>query len=150
MLSNCLALTYTLNSLIFSIYSYSGDYLTSVTVGGRSASYNYTSNGDLTGVQFASGERRIWTYDEMNFLNGSTVYNEDNILASIGLSQNWNGRITMTTQPQNVTAELLYDTTGKVISGTLPGGVRLVEETSVAAASTLKSYKFGDQVSLFL
>ena len=142
-----LSLNLYIKFLIFSIYSYSGDYLTSVTVGGRSALYNYTSSGDLTGVQFASGERRIWTYDEMNFLNGSTVYNDDNILASIGLSQNWNGRITMTTLPQNVTAELLYDTAGKVISGTLPGGVRLVEETSVA--STLKSYKFGDQVSSF-
>ena len=86
----------------------------------------------------------------MNFLNGSTVYNNDDILASIGLSQNWNGRITMTTLPQYVTAELLYDTAGKVISGTLPGGVRLVEETSVAVGSTLKSYKFGDQVSSFL
>ena len=132
--------------LIFSIYSYSGDYLTSVTVGGRSTLYNYSSGGDLTGVHFASGERRTWTYDEMNLINGTTVYNEDIILASIGLSQNWNGRITMTTQPQNVTAELLYDTTGKVISGTLPGGVRFVEETSVAAGSTVKSYKFGDQV----
>ena len=133
----------------FSIYSYNGDYLTSVTVDGHSSLYNYSSSGDLTGVRFASGLSRIWTYDEMNLLNGSSVYNEDSdILASISLSHNWNGRITMTTQPQNVTVDLLYDTSGRVIASASPGEVWFMEVSTIAADSTMKSYMFGDQVSI--
>ena len=133
----------------FSIYSYNGDYLTSVTVDGHSSLYNYSSSGDLTGVHFASGLSRIWTYDEMNLLNGSSVFSEDSeVLASVGFSHNWNGRVVMTTQPQNVTVELLYDTSGKVIASASPGEVWFMEVTSVVDDSRMRSYIFGDQVSV--
>ena len=87
----------------------------------------------------------------MNLLIGSAIYNEnDEVLASVSLTHNWNERITMTMQPQNVTTELLYDTSGRVISATIPGsqGLQFVELTSVVSDSTVKSYIFGDQVSV--
>ena len=120
-----------------------------MTVDGHSSLYNYSSSGDLSVVHFASGLSRIWTYDEMNLLNGSSVFNADgDVLASIGLSHNWNGRVVLTTKPQNVTIELLYDTSGKVIASASPGDVWFMEVTSVIADSTIKSYMFGDQVSI--
>ena len=87
----------------------------------------------------------------MNLLTGSAIYNEDgDLLASVSLSRNWNGQITMTIQPQNVTTELVYDTSGRVFSATTPGsdGLQFVEITSVVSDSTVKSYMFGDQVSI--
>ena len=134
-------------SFVFSIYSYSGDYLTSVTVDGQSSMYNYSSSGDLTEVHFASGLRRKWTYNEMGLLNSSSAYNGDVFLASIGLSRSWNGKITVTTQPQNVTVELMYDTLGRVVSSASPGEVPVKELTSITTDSTVKTYLFGDQVS---
>ena len=101
-------------------------------------------------MQYASGIRRTWTYNEMNLLTESAIYNEDNdLLASISLTYNWNGRVIMTKQPQNVTTELVYDTSGRVISATIPGsdGLHFVEISSIVSDSMVKSYMFGDQVS---
>lgn len=133
-----------------SIYSYSGDYLTSISIGNHSSAYNYSTHGDLISIQYASGLRRTWTYDEMYLLSGSTIYNqEDDLLAAIDLTHNWNGRMTMTMQPQNVTTELVYDTLGQVIAS-LPqnsDSIHFVEMSTVVSDSVIKSYMFGDQVS---
>ena len=120
-----------------------------MTINGRSSLYNYSSNGDLTSIEYASGLRRTWSYDKMNLLSESAMYTvEGDLLASIGLTNYWNGRITMTLQPHNVSTELIYDTSGRVISATTPGsnGVQFTELTSIISDSTIKSYKFGDQV----
>lgn len=124
-----------------------------MTIGDHSSTYNYSSSGDLTSTQYASGLRRIWTYDEMNLLSGSALYNKENdLLSSIGLTLNWNGRVTMTMQPRNVTTELIYDTSERVISATIlgSGGLKFLEVTSSVSDSTVKSYIFGDQVSIEL
>ena len=89
----------------------------------------------------------------MNLLSGSALYNKENdLLSSIGLTFNWNGRVTMTMQPRNVTTELIYDTSERVISATIlgSGGLKFLEVTSSVSDSTVKSYIFGDQVSIEL
>ena len=130
-----------------SVYSYDGEYLASVTVGGRTSLYNYSTDGYLVGIHYASGLRRTWTYDKMHLVNGSAMYNKDgDLLASIRLSHNWNRKFIITTQPKNLTFEVVYDTFGRVISATTPKGTRFVEVTSMISDSTIKSYMFGDQV----
>lgn len=120
-----------------------------MTVDGLTSSYDYSSNGDLTAIQYASGLKRIWTYNEMHLITGSAVYNEDDdLLASIDLTLNWNGMITMTLQPQNLTTKLLYDTSGRVISAASLGGPQFVEVASAVTNSVVKSYLFGDQVRM--
>ena len=86
-------------------------------------------------------------YDEMHLLSGSAVHNpEDDLLAAIDLTQNWNGRVTMTIRPQNVTTELVYDTLGQVIAS-MPQSTHFVEVSTMVSNSVVKSYVFGDQVS---
>ena len=120
-----------------------------MTANGQISLYNYSSGGDLTAIKYASGLTRIWTYDGINLVNGSALYNENSdLLASISLSHNWNGKVAMITQPQNLSTELLYDTSGRVFSTSTPSGHRFVEITSVTLGSITKSHKFGDQVSM--
>lgn len=86
----------------------------------------------------------------MHLLSGSAVHNpEDDLLAAIDLAHNWNGRVTITMQPQNVTTELVYDTLGQVIAS-MPqnsGSTHFVETSTMVSDSVVKSYMFGDQVS---
>ena len=136
--------------MFVSIYSYNGDYLTSISIGNHSSAYNYSTHGDLISIQYASGLRRTWTYDEMYLLSGSAIYNqEDDLLAAVSLTHNWNGRMIMTMQPQNVTTELVYDTLGRVIASSPQnsGSSHFVETSTVVSDSVIKSYMFGDQVS---
>ena len=122
--------------------------MSSVRVGGHTSFYNYSADGYLVGIHYASGLRRAWTYDQMHLVNGSAVYNEDgDLLTSIGLSYNWNGQVIMTTQPHNLTSVFLYDIFETVISATTSRGHRFVEVTSTVSDSTIKSYVFGDQVN---
>ena len=122
----------------------------SISTGDHSSAYGYNTHGDLISIQYASGLRRKWTYDEMHLLSGSAVHNpEEDLLAAIDLTQNWNGRVTMMVRPQNVTTELIYDTLGQVIAS-LPqnsGNTFFVEMSTVVSASLVKTYMFGDQVS---
>ena len=118
-----------------------------MTVGDHTSFYNYSADGYLVGIHYASGLRRAWTYDQMHLVNGSAVYNEyGDLLTSIGLSYNWNGQVVMTTQPRNLTSEFLYGIFETVISAKTSRGHRFVEVTSTVSDSTIKSYLFGDQV----
>ena len=118
-----------------------------MSIGDHSSAYSYSINGDLISIQYASGLRRMWAYDEMHLLSGSAIYNqEDDLLAAIDLTHNWNGRVIMTMQPHNLTTELIYDTSGQVIAQRF-GSLHFVEISSLISDSVVKSYMFGDQVS---
>ncbi len=122
----------------------------SIYIGDYSSTYGYSTDGDLINIQYASGLRRKWTYDEMHLLSGSTVINpEDDLLAAIELTRNWNGRVKMMVRPQNVTTELVYDTVGQVIASRPQNSdsTYFMEMSTVVSASVVKSYVFGDQVS---
>ena len=134
-----------------SVYSYSGDYLTSVAVGNRMSTYNYSSSGYLTGIQYASGLRRTWSYNELHLVTGTAEYNvEGDLMSSIEVTPRWNGRFKMTAQPQNLTTEILYNVNGGTCSFATPNTLPYVEKTSVIAGTTVKTSIYGDQVCLLL
>jgi len=99
-----------------------------VTMGSESAMYTYNDEGDLLSVVYASGERRTLQYDENNLLSVSESYsaNED-LVASMKLTNSWNGKALMTIQPYNRTLQLVYDTFGEVISATTEEGIPLTQ-----------------------
>ena len=140
---------YRSNFVFCSSYSYSGGYLVSVTVGNNTATYNYTSDGDLSEAIFSSGMRRTWGYDSNRLLCHSTVNSESGeLLAALNMTNNLNGKATLTMLPKNSTNELVYDTNGAIISSTTDSDIMFTEvETIVPGSNTLiKSHMFGDQV----
>ena len=134
------------------MYSYSGDYLTSVAVGNRASSYNYSSSGYLTGILYASGLSRTWSYSENHLVTGTAEYNEDgDLLSSIEVTPRWNGRFRMTTLPQNITTEILYNVNGGTSSFLTPKSPPYVEKISeISPGTTVKTYMYGDQVCMLL
>lgn len=134
-----------------SSYSYSGDYLMSVTIGSNSASYNYTSDGDLSAATFASGMKRSWVYDNNRLLCRSAVNSESGeLLASLDVTNDFNGKATITMFPKNKTNQIVYDTTGAILSSSTDNDVMFTEVETVVPGSEMriKSHMFGDQVRL--
>ena len=133
-----------------SSYSYSGDYLVSITIDNSTASYNYTNDGDLAEATFASGMRRSWRYDSNRLLCHSAVNSENGeLLAALDMTNDLNGKATITMFPKNSSNEIVYDTKGAIVSSTTDSDIKFTEiETVVPGSETLiKSHMFGDQVN---
>lgn len=123
----------------------------SVTIGNNSASYNYTSDGDLSEAIFASGMKRSWVYDSNRLLCHSAVNGENgDLLASLDVTNDFNGKATITTFPRNRTNEIVYDTAGAILSSSTDSDVMFTEVETVVPGSEvrMKSHMFGDQVKL--
>ena len=121
----------------------------SVTIGDNSATYNYTSDGDLSEATFASGMKRSWTYDSNRLLCRSAVNSESgDLLASLDVTNNFDGKATITMFPKNMTNEIVYDTTGAILSSSTESDVKFTEVETVVPGSEMmmKSHMFGDQV----
>lgn len=134
--------------LIYSLYSYSsaGTLLLSVTIGGSTTEYNYNNAGDLTHIFYASGSKRTFQYNSNSLLSLSEQHSTSGeLLSSVTFLHNWNGKLTIIKQPENITRYLLFDTTGDILA---------TEEQEMApifevhtADVTYTKVVFGDQVS---
>ena len=132
--------------LVFSLYLYSddGQYLTNVTVGQNSTSYTYSTEGDLIETNEASGERKTLEYDEYKLFRGSSKFNQDGeVLASMTLEQDWNGKVNVAIEPTNTSLEIVYDSYGRLISTGLSDEVPL---RLVTPNPNTKMLKRGDEV----
>lgn len=123
----------------------------SATIGNGSATYNYTSDGDLSEAIFASGMKRSWIYDSNRLLCRSAVNGENGeLLASLDVTNDFSGKATITMFPKNATNEIVYDTTGAILSSSTDSDVKFTEVKTVVPGSEMrmKSHMFGDQVKL--
>jgi hypothetical protein len=123
----------------------------SVTIGSNSASYNYTSNGDLSEAIFASGMKRSWVYDSNRLLCRSAVNSENgDLLASLDVTNDFNGKATITMFPKNKTNQIVYNTDGAILSSSTDSDIMFTEVETIVPGSEMrmKSHMFGDQVKL--
>ena len=99
-----------------------------VTVGDSSTTYFYNDQGDLININYASGSYSTLQYDSNSLLSGTESYSDSGeLIESVSLSYNWNGKVWKTIQPNNLTQEIVIDTSGTVIAITTDNGIPLVE-----------------------
>ena len=93
--------------------------------------------------------KRSWTYDSNRLLCRSAVNSESgDLLASLDVTNNFDGKATITMFPKNMTNEIIYDTTGAILSSSTESDVKFTEVETVVPGSEMmmKSHMFGDQV----
>ena len=133
--------------LIYSLYSYSttGTLLLSVTIGGSTTEYNYNDEGDLTHILYASGNKKTFQYNSNSLLSLLEQHSTSGeLLSSVTFLHNWNGKLTLIKQPENITRHLWFDTTGDILATEEQDMVPIFEVH--AADTTFTKVVFGDQV----
>ena len=138
---------YTRYFLIYSLYSYSstGTLLLSVTIGGSTTEYNYNDEGDLTHIFYASGNMRTFQYNSNSLLSLHEQHSTTGeLLSSVTFLHNWNGKLTLIKQPENITRHLWFDTTGDILATEEQDTVPIFEVHT--ADTTFTKVVFGDQV----
>ena len=121
----------------------------SVTIGDQSVSYSYNEEGDLIKVVEATREQRRFSYDDRSLLVESAVFSDsDAIVSSIAITYEWNGRVTMSLQPENRTLGTYVDPQGRPKSfSSTPDSPPIVQID--LPTSDGRMLMAGDQVSHF-
>ena len=143
-----LCIRHTWYLLIYSLYSYSstGTLLLSVTIGSSTTEYNYNDEGDLTQIIYASGNKRTFEYDSNSLLSLHEQHSTTGeLLSSVTFLHNWNGKLTLIKQPENITRYLWFDTTGDILATEEQDMLPIFEVHT--ADTTFTKLVFGDQVS---
>ena len=78
--------------------------------------FGYTNEGDIGEVQYSTGDRRTFMYNRNHLMSESSSFSPSgDLIVRMILNQDWNGKVLMTVQPSNITAELGYDTNGEAV-----------------------------------
>ena len=88
--------------------------LRTVRKGSGLSIYEYSSEGDLSRVHFSNGEQYEIRYNEQNWLSGVGFYQKGELLRDSNFEMDCSGHLTVHTNPENVTAELLFGYGGVV------------------------------------
>ena len=117
-----------------------------VAVGEQSASYKYSTEGDLVEVVDATQEQRKFSYDHRGLLIQSAVLSDSGTLvSSVALTYEWNGLVTLSLQPENQTFATYIDPQGRPKSfSRSPDSPPIVEIDMLE--SNGRMLKAGDQV----
>ena len=128
------------------MYDSSGVHLMRVAVGEQSASYKYSTEGDLVEVVDATQEQRKFSYDHRGLLTQSAVLSDSGTLvSSVALTYEWNGLVTLSLQPENQTFATYIDPQGRPKSfSRSPDSPPIVEIDMLE--SNGRMLKAGDQV----
>ena len=128
---------------------YDGTILLSVTIGEQTTRYTYNSNGDLTKVTYSTSTAVKYSWNQFGFLSGIASFNrEDKLIQGVYFSYDWNGKVTMSRQPQGDSAELVFNEEGKMmdVSGNGLGDVRY--ESVKTDDQVVRIIKQRDQVQM--
>lgn len=102
----------------YSFYTYdaTGSYMTTINFDGGSTTFGYNEEGDISTVQYHNGDRRSFVYNGNHLLSESSSFSPSgDLIIRMILNHDWNGKVNMTVQPSNISAELGYDTKGEAV-----------------------------------
>ena len=121
------------------------NHLISLSIGDQSTSFGYSDEGDLVAVNYTNGDKDVYHYDRFNILSGYYTYGPSGVLLTgRSISQDWNGRVTITTWPENRTNELHYDFSGGLVFSRPKTALPLYYHESPKSQRIL----LGDEVSI--
>ena len=120
-----------------------------MTIGEQTTRYAYNSNGDLTKVIYSTSTAVKYSWNQFGFLSGITSFNrEDKLIQAVYFSYDWNGKVTMSRQPQGDSAELVFNEEGKMMDVSGDGISDVRYESVKTDDQVIRIIKQGDQVQV--
>ena len=134
------------NFPLHSFYNYdpSGSYLTSVNTGDITLDYTYNEKGDLTNATGTFGAKKVFSYDENDWIEKIENFDSNSELkSSTEYKISKNGQVDMFVSPMNTSRSLVHDKMGGLVSITNDDGL---PEMSIELPYGRK-HVVGDEVS---
>ena len=117
-----------------------------MTVGESVTTFMYNDEGDLETVNYADGSMQTFDYDIHSLLiQISSFSSSGELIIEISLQRDWNGKVSMTIQPNNKTVQIGYGTSGEPLTIIDDGGVPMIITQSLGRQRLF----IGDQVSVY-